>query len=449
MDMQAPARPARRELRLWPGIGIAATVLLGALRRPGSFPEGPRDCRPVGILAGAAGALLLLIWWLLFSLAPVAGAAGRRWACGRDRPATPRRGSSDPSIGTGAMGDALLHPGHPGRDHRVRRRAGRRTRRRPDGTRRLLWRGGGSPPAAGLALLRTGGFDGNFDHDFAWRWSPTPEERLLAEAARPSPAGRTTGRPGAAPAPARRQRASRRLRPPRARRRACRSAEPRRPRRPRPPQRPRPRRAAAADASRPSGPASAARDATASSAACGSTPTGRPRRRSSCGGGRSAPAGRRSPSHGDLLYTQEQRGDDEIVACYSVSTGEPVWRHRDAARFYESNGGAGPRGDADAQRRPRLRVRRDRHPERARRARPAPSSGRATRRPTPAREVPIWGFSSSPLVVDDLVIVAAVGHARAYDVATGKPRWVGPAQRRRLQLAAARDHRRRRRRSCC
>src|SRR6185369_5384180 len=42
---------------------------------------------------------------------------------------------------------------------------------------------------------------------------------------------------------------------------------------------------------------------------------------------------------GDLFYTQEQRGDNEVVACYKASTGEPVWTHRDAARFFESNGG--------------------------------------------------------------------------------------------------------------
>ena len=130
--------------------------------------------------------------------------------------------------------------------------------------------------------------------------------------------------------------------------------------------------------------------------------------------------------NGDRLYTQEQRGDDEIVACYRVSTGEPVWRHRDRVRFWESKGGAGPRGT------------------------PTLSNGRvyafgatgilnaldeATGRvvwsrnvATDAkREVPYWGFASSPLVVDDVVIVAAAGTLAAYDVATGKPRWRGPS----------------------
>jgi hypothetical protein len=42
------------------------------------------------------------------------------------------------------------------------------------------------------------------------------------------------------------------------------------------------------------------------------------------------------------------------------------------------------------------------------------------------RKVPAWGFSSSPLVVGDLVVVAASGQLVAYDVATGRPRWFGP-----------------------
>ncbi|MCU1274427.1 MAG: hypothetical protein JWO48_1858, partial [Bryobacterales bacterium] len=35
-----------------------------------------------------------------------------------------------------------------------------------------------------------------------------------------------------------------------------------------------------------------------------------------------------------------------------------------------------------------------------------------------------WGFSGSPLVMDDLVIVAASGRLAAYDLSTGAPRWV-------------------------
>ena len=145
---------------------------------------------------------------------------------------------------------------------------------------------------------------------------------------------------------------------------------------------------------------------------------------------------------GDLLYTQEQRGDDEIVASYKVSTGEPVWRHRDRVRFWESEGGAGPRGT------------------------PTLSNGRvyafgatgilnaldeATGRvvwsrnvATDAkREVPDWGFASSPLVVDDVVIVAAAGTLAAYDVAHRQAALARPQPRRQLQLAPSSDDRRR------
>jgi outer membrane protein assembly factor BamB len=129
---------------------------------------------------------------------------------------------------------------------------------------------------------------------------------------------------------------------------------------------------------------------------------------------------------GDLCYTQEQRGNDEIVDCYKVSTGQSVWRHRDPVRFWESNGGAGPRATPTI--------------EGARlyafgatgvlNALDAATGAVIWSRNVASdsdTKVPMWGFSSSPLVEGDIVIVAAAGKLVGYDIATGKLRWVGPA----------------------
>ena len=128
---------------------------------------------------------------------------------------------------------------------------------------------------------------------------------------------------------------------------------------------------------------------------------------------------------GPQTFTQEQRGEQETVSSYLLATGEPVWRHADPVRFWDSHAGAGPRatptvaGDRlytlggtglltalDAQTGRRLWVR-DVATEHD-----VASSG--------------WGFAGSPLVVDQVVIVAAIGTLAAYDTETGAPRWAAP-----------------------
>ena len=46
---------------------------------------------------------------------------------------------------------------------------------------------------------------------------------------------------------------------------------------------------------------------------------------------------------GDRLFTQEQRGENEVVVCYDATSGSEIWRHADIARFSEVVSGAGPR----------------------------------------------------------------------------------------------------------
>src|SRR5262249_48699848 len=106
---------------------------------------------------------------------------------------------------------------------------------------------------------------------------------------------------------------------------------------------------------------------------------------------------------GDRLYTQEQRGQDEVVVCYNAQTGKELWAHADPARFDEVVSGAGPRATPtfhqgniyalggsgwlnclDA------------------------ATGKVQWTHDVAEDagakVPTWGFAGSPLVVGDLVL---------------------------------------------
>ncbi|MBN8217116.1 MAG: PQQ-binding-like beta-propeller repeat protein [Spirochaetes bacterium] len=125
---------------------------------------------------------------------------------------------------------------------------------------------------------------------------------------------------------------------------------------------------------------------------------------------------------GGLLYTQEQRGAEEVVACYHLDSGKPAWRHGDAARFYDSHAGAGPRATPtlDGARVYALGATGILNALDAR-------SGSVVWSRNAARdtesEPPNWGMAGSPLVLGDAVIVSVSGALAAYDLATGGLRW--------------------------
>jgi hypothetical protein len=408
----------RKALRLWPGVAAVVPQWLALIVFMLFVPEGML----YGIIAGLVGGLLVSVWWLFFSRAPWLERLGALVLMPIGVFAT--MPLVHPSIANAGMGRLLPIFSIPVLSLAlVTWAAG--SRGLSNGARRASMVGAILLGCLVFTLVRTGGITGGGRLDWHWRWTPTPEERLLAQGAdQPAAPVPTPAVPAAeAPekpitAPARNASAAPTPAPaaamaPEPEKRA---GAPAGGRSPAPP-------AALAATSRPAewpgfrGPGrdSVIHDTRIETDWSKAPPVQLWRRK--IGPGWSSFAVR-----GDLLYTQEQRGGDETVSCYRLHTGEPVWKHRDGARFVEPEGGAGPRGtptvgndrvytlgatgilnalDADSG---------------------AVVWSRNAVTDTGAK-VPHWGIASSPLLVDDLLIVAASGRLAAYDVATGKPRW--------------------------
>ena len=395
-----------RPLRLRPGVILAIVLVITRYVVPVIAPDAEIAEMPLVVLAMLSGVLLavaIVLWWLLFSRAPWPErlAAVALMIVG----VFVTRLLVHESIRGGHMGMMLVLYSVPVVALTLVLWAVL-THGMPDAIRRTTMVAAIVLACLPFTLIRTAGLIGS-GSELHWRWAPTPEERLLAEAKAepvtvPSPP---------APAPEAEQAApdvpvDRRV-----------PATPPAPRE----DPPAPVRPAVFAAEWPGfrGPNrdSVIRHLRINTDWAASPPAEMWRK--PIGPGWSSFA-----VSGDLLYTQEQRGEEELVSCYRVSTGKPVWGHRDRVRFYESNAGAGPRGTPTiaGDRVYALGATGIMNALSARTGSKIWSRNAATDTGT---AIPDWGFASSPLVVDDIVILAVAGQLIAYDAATGKQRWVG------------------------
>src|SRR5262245_45447636 len=186
---------SQQPLRLWPGV-IAVT--LQWLIWFGVTVVEP-DAMGGAIIGAAACALAVLVWWLFFSRAPWAERLGAVALIVVSVIVTKR--VVHPSIAGGMMGMMLPIFSLPALSLAlvVGAAAGRRL---SSGPRRASMVAAILLACAVFTLIRTSGISGEGFSDLHWRWTPTPEQRLLAQAANePAPPPLAPAAPAAAGAP--------------------------------------------------------------------------------------------------------------------------------------------------------------------------------------------------------------------------------------------------------
>jgi len=129
---------------------------------------------------------------------------------------------------------------------------------------------------------------------------------------------------------------------------------------------------------------------------------------------------------GDYMFTQEQRGENEVIVCYEVGTGSQVWVNSIAGRFDDSHGD-GPRatptyldGRVYSQCATGVLLALD--------AETGETVWQRDLKKDSGAAIPMWGFSSSPLLYKDSVIVFAGGSddksVVAYNKDDGEIKWM-------------------------
>lgn len=366
-------------LRLWPGVAIVALQWLLRFLLPTLMP----DAMVVGILGGLAGGVFVVLWWLFLSRARLVERIGAVVLLAAGFMASWR--GVDVSLATGAQG--MLYPLLAVPVVSLAFVAWAVLTRRSTGALRWVTMSATIFAATGVwTLVRTGGLSGSFENELSWRWTKSAEERLLAQPVEIPPA------PVAVPAPA----------------------------------------PAPAVVAAPVAPAvvrywpgfrGADRDGVVRGARIErdwkAAPPVEMWRRAV------GPGWLSFAVNGELIYTQEQRGEEEVVSCYRLANGKPVWMHKDAARFWESNAGPGPRGTPTLHN-GRVYTLGATGIVNALDARTGAVVWTRNAGDDTGAKRPDWGFSGSPLVVGDVLIVAASGNLIGYELATGEPRWKGP-----------------------
>jgi len=359
---------ARKPLRVWPGVVAVVLQWLLWLAVPIVSPESTGSA----MLGALAAGLVVVVWWLFFSRAfwvERLGAIGLMIVAVYAASFLVHE-----SIAGGMMGMMLFILAIPVLSATLVTWAVA-TRRLATGTRRA-WLVVSILLACGIfTALRTGGITADADSDLHWRWTKTPEQRLLARGAEGPMAvlpASVVGKETEAEWPGFRG----------------------------------PKRDSIIHGVRIDTDWSRSKPVELWHRAVG-------------------PGWSSFAVRGDLVYTQEQRGEEEVVSSYDLATGAPVWRHGDPARFWESNAGAGPRATPTVGK-GRVYTFGATGILNALDARDGSVVWSRDAAADTGKEVPHWGFAGSPLLVGDLVVVAAAGTLAAYDAETGQPRWTGP-----------------------